>query len=94
MSLGEGGEAPIDFDTAKARDWPSVRQFNVFLANRIGALLDLVRRFEQLVAVDRKRVAANHERLRELVATHGGPDGEVRAFSAHDMVEFARLAIG
>ena len=47
MSLGEGGEAPIDFDTAKARDWPSVRQFNVFLANRIGALLDLVRRFEQ-----------------------------------------------
>lgn len=54
----------------------------------------LVRRFEQLVAVDRKRVAANHERLRELVATHGGPGGEVRAFSAHDMVEFARLAIG
>jgi hypothetical protein len=32
--------------TARGRDWPSVRQFNVFLANRMGALLDLVKRFE------------------------------------------------
>ncbi|AWM39966.1 hypothetical protein GobsT_16370 [Gemmata obscuriglobus] len=47
MSFGEGDDAPVDFDTAKGRDWPSVRQFNVFLANRMGALLDLVRRFEQ-----------------------------------------------
>ena len=44
MSFGEG--AGIDFDTARGRDWPSVRQFNVFLANRIGALMDVVRRFE------------------------------------------------
>jgi hypothetical protein len=40
---GGGG---IDFATARGRDWPSVRQYNVFLANRMGALLDLVRRFE------------------------------------------------
>ena len=45
MSFGD--EAGIEFDTARGRDWPSVRQFNVFLANRMGALLDLVRRFEQ-----------------------------------------------
>ena len=44
MSFGEG--AGVDFDTARGRDWPSVRQFNVFLANRIGALMDVVRRFE------------------------------------------------
>jgi len=44
MSFGEG--AGVDFDTARGRDWPSVRQFNVFLANRLGALLDVVRRFE------------------------------------------------
>ncbi|MFO0851877.1 MAG: acetolactate synthase [Gemmataceae bacterium] len=46
-----GGEdeagAGVGFDTARGRDWPSVRQFNVFLANRIGALLDLVRKFEK-----------------------------------------------
>src|SRR6478736_3203347 len=44
MSFGD--EAEIDFATSKGRDWPSVRQFNVFLANRLGALLDLVRKFE------------------------------------------------
>lgn len=36
----------VGYATARGRDWPSVRQFNVFLANRLGALLDLVKRFE------------------------------------------------
>lgn len=44
MSIGSG--SVTDFATARGRDWPSVRQFNVFLANRIGALMDVVRRFE------------------------------------------------
>lgn len=44
MSFGEG--VGTEFDTAHGRDWPSVRQFNVFLANRIGALMEVVRRFE------------------------------------------------
>lgn len=44
MSTGAG--AIKDFATARGRDWPSVRQFNVFLANRIGAMMDVVRRFE------------------------------------------------
>ena len=44
MSFGD--ESIIDDVTARGRDWPSVRQYNVFLANRMGALLDLVRRFE------------------------------------------------
>lgn len=41
-----GGEEDVGFATARGRDWPSVRQFNVFLENRLGALLDVVRRFE------------------------------------------------
>lgn len=44
MSFGEG--ASTGFATARGREWPSVRQFNVFLANRIGGLMDVVRRFE------------------------------------------------
>src|SRR5436190_15920985 len=44
MSYG-GGEG-IGFATGRGRDWPSVRQFNVFLENRLGALLNVVRRFE------------------------------------------------
>jgi hypothetical protein len=45
MSYGEES-AGIDYSTSRGRDWPSVRQFNVFLENRVGALLDVVRRFE------------------------------------------------
>src|SRR5215203_5363013 len=44
MSFGD--ESVIDDLTARGREWPSVRQFSVFLTNRLGALLDLVRRFE------------------------------------------------
>lgn len=44
MSFGEGIDN--DLATARGRDWPSVRQFNVFMANRLGALMDVVRRFE------------------------------------------------
>jgi hypothetical protein len=48
MSTEQGddsGSAP-PYATARGRDWPSVRQFNVFLENRVGNLLSLVRRFE------------------------------------------------
>ena len=44
MSIGEG--SGVGFATARARDWPSVRQFNVLLENRLGALQDLFRRLE------------------------------------------------
>jgi hypothetical protein len=46
MSQGEDSGSGVDFTTARGRDWPSVRQFNVFTANRVGALLEVVRRFE------------------------------------------------
>src|SRR6266852_3797064 len=46
MSYGGDSEAGVGYTTARGRDWPSVRQFNVFLKNRIGALLDVVKRFE------------------------------------------------
>jgi hypothetical protein len=45
MSFGEG--EGTDYTTMRGRDWPSVRQFNVFLENRLGALLHVVRQFER-----------------------------------------------
>lgn len=45
-----------------------------------------LRLFEAVVAVDRERVRQNHERLRDLVATHSD---QVHAFCAHDPVELA-----
>jgi hypothetical protein len=46
MSYGGDEDEGVGFATARGRDWPSVRQFNVFLENRLGALLNVVRRFE------------------------------------------------
>jgi hypothetical protein len=44
MNFGEN--SGTDFATARGRDWPSVRQFNIFLENRVGALMEIARRFE------------------------------------------------
>lgn len=44
MSVGEGISGTAM--TARGRDYPSIRQFTVFLENRVGQLLDIVRRFE------------------------------------------------
>jgi hypothetical protein len=48
MSFGEesGGGSEIDFETMQARNWPSVCQFSIFLENRVGQLLELVRAFQ------------------------------------------------
>ena len=47
MSLGDAGEgAGVDFATARGRNWPTLRQFTVFMENRVGQLLEVVRRFE------------------------------------------------
>ena len=48
MSHGHNEDAGfgMGFSTAHGRDWPSVRQFNIFVENRVGGLLNVVRRFE------------------------------------------------
>jgi len=44
MSVGEG--SGTDYQTMRGRDYPTIRQFTVFLENRVGQLLEVVRRFE------------------------------------------------
>ena len=48
MSTGDstGAGAGSEFATLRGRDYPSIRQFTVFLENRVGQLLEVVRRFE------------------------------------------------
>jgi hypothetical protein len=46
MSYGDDEGMGVGYATSRGRDWPSVRQFNVFLENRLGALMNVVRRFE------------------------------------------------
>ncbi len=44
MSIDEG--AGVGLLTTRGRNYPSIRQFTVFLENRVGQLLDVIRRFE------------------------------------------------
>ena len=44
MSVGEG--TATGFATIRGRNYPTIRQFTVFLENRVGQLLEVVRRFE------------------------------------------------
>ena len=53
MSYGDEGAA-IGYSTARARDWPSVRQFNVFLENRLAV--------GRLVVVDATNVESGARR--------------------------------
>jgi hypothetical protein len=85
----EGAGSGIDFETARARDWPSVRQYNVFVENRVGNLLSVVRHFEStdihivsLTVVDSadcaiiRMVLSDPERAREIFERHGLPISE------------------
>lgn len=47
MNQGEDSGLGIDMNTMRGRDWPSVRQFSIFVDNRVGGMLDVVRRVEQ-----------------------------------------------
>jgi hypothetical protein len=44
MSIGDG--SGTEFATMRGRDYPCITQFTVFLENRVGQLLEIVRRFE------------------------------------------------
>jgi hypothetical protein len=47
MSTGQGSGTSVATPTARGRDYPSIRQFTVFLENRVGQLLEVIRRFER-----------------------------------------------
>ncbi len=44
--MGIGESTGVGFSTMHGRDYPAIRQFTVFLENRVGQLLEVVRRFE------------------------------------------------
>jgi hypothetical protein len=39
-------QSAIDTPTLRGRNYPAIRQFTVFLENRVGKLLEVIRRFE------------------------------------------------
>ena len=45
MSIG--GQASTDAGTLRGRDWPCLRQFGIFMENRVGTLHELLRHIER-----------------------------------------------
>ncbi|MEM9659247.1 MAG: acetolactate synthase, partial [Planctomycetota bacterium] len=41
--MSSGAHSGTDYATIRGRDYPSIRQFTVFLENRVGQLLEVVR---------------------------------------------------
>lgn len=44
--MSTGGASGLDLPTMRGRNYPSIRQFTVFMENRVGQLLEVVRRFD------------------------------------------------
>ena len=45
MSFNDGEDSGITYETMRGRNFPAIRQFTIFLENRVGELLEVVRRF-------------------------------------------------
>lgn len=44
--MGSEASAGTGYSTMRGRNYPAIRQFTVFLENRVGRLLEVIRRFE------------------------------------------------
>jgi hypothetical protein len=67
--------AGVGFATARGRNWPTLRQFTVFLENRVGQLLEVVRRFDgsrvRIVALSINDSGSHPEPGREILERAG-----------------------
>ncbi|TWU47455.1 hypothetical protein Poly51_52550 [Rubripirellula tenax] len=44
--MSSGDDSATSFETIRGRNYPALRQFTIFLENRVGQLLEVVKRFE------------------------------------------------
>ncbi|MGB7325756.1 MAG: acetolactate synthase [Rubripirellula sp.] len=44
--MNNGDDSATAFETIRGRNYPALRQFTIFLENRVGQLLEVVKRFE------------------------------------------------
>lgn len=44
--MSTGDDSTTTFETMRGKNFPAIRQFTIFLENRVGQLLEVVRRFE------------------------------------------------
>lgn len=95
MSQDDASGGSIDFATMRGRDYPSIRQFTVFLENRVGQLLQLIRRFQgsrtRIVAINIHD--ANECSIVRFVLSHPEQGREILERAGLAMVESDLIAV-
>jgi len=95
MSLGEGSGSSIGYETMRGRDYPAIRQFTVFVENRVGMLTSLIRRFlgSEVRLLSMNIVDSTECSLIRMVFSHPEAGREILERAGLAMVESDLLAV-
>ena len=95
MSLGEGSGSSIGVETMRGRDYPAIRQFTVFVENRVGMLTSLMRRFvgSEVRLLSMNIIDSTECSLIRMVFSHPEAGREILERAGLAMVESDLLAV-
>ena len=95
MSLGEGSGSSVGYETMHGRDYPAIRQFTVFVENRVGMITSLMRRFlgSEVRLFSMNIVDSTECSLIRMVFSHPEAGREILERAGLAMVESDLLAV-
>src|SRR5208337_4633950 len=96
MSFGEDdGGSEVELETLHGRNWPTVTQFSVFLENRVGQLMEVVRPFQGTkVKIIGLTISDSADcSIIRLILSHPEQGREVLALSKHAFAENELVAV-
>ena len=96
MSFGEDdGGSEVELETLHGRNWPTVTQFSVFLENRVGQLLEVVRSFQgSKVKIVGLTISDSADcSILRLILSHPEQGREILALNKHAFAENELVAV-
>jgi hypothetical protein len=96
MSFGEeDGGSEVELETLHGRNWPTVTQYSVFLENRVGQLLEVVRSFQgSKVKIIGLTISDSADcSILRLILSHPEQGREILSLNKHVFAENELLAV-
>ncbi|MGC8644570.1 MAG: acetolactate synthase [Isosphaeraceae bacterium] len=96
MSFGEDdGGSEVELETLHGRNWPTVTQFSIFLENRVGQLLEVVRQFHgSKVKIVGLTISDSADcSIIRLILSHPEQGREILALNKHTFAENELIAV-
>jgi hypothetical protein len=96
MSFGEDdGGSEVELETLHGRNWPTVTQFSIFLENRVGQLLEVVRSFHgSKVKIIGLTISDSADcSIIRLILSHPEQGREILALNKHAFAENELVAV-